>query len=519
MTNTRRTIYRALQVIALVLLLIALGTTQAAGADPHVAAATYLGGSGTDYGRAVGLDAQGNIYLAGDSFSASVLGQNMNRKGSEDILVAKLNPDATRLLGLFSIGSTSTDRLGGMAVTPLGEVVLTVETDNPDFPTKNAVHPAPANSNPGVLLKINAALDGLVFSTFTSFTIDYGLQNVAVDGAGNISVIGYVYDPSIVARDLVLQKYSPDGQHLLFEHIWDADRTSERAQALAVRPDGATYIAGYTEGRFGDFAVTDNAFQKVCGRKLALGDDRDCDQDAFVMRLDSAGTVTYASYLGGEGSDSAVSLAVDAQGAIYLTGSTTAIDFPTTAGAFQPNCPLAKPEDGCYYDAFVAKLAPDGSRLIYSTYLASDDLGGLDYPAGIAVDGQGNATVVGTTASERWPTKSPIQAVLNAFPCPNAFQDRLCFDSFITTLTPDGQLAFSSYLGGKFDEQSAAVTTGADGSIYMIGTTSSLDYPTTMGVVQPAVASPGEVFLATIMRGTNVLPPGKHRVYLPMLLQ
>src|SRR5512134_3690261 len=115
MTNIRQTIYRALKVSALVLLLTALGTTQAASTDPQLAAATYLGGGGTDYGRAVGLDAQGNIYLAGDSFSASVLGKNLNRKGGEDIVVAKRSPDATRLRGLVASGSTTTERLGGMA--------------------------------------------------------------------------------------------------------------------------------------------------------------------------------------------------------------------------------------------------------------------------------------------------------------------------------------------------------------------------------------------------------------------
>jgi hypothetical protein len=201
---------------------------------------------------------------------------------------------------------------------------------------------------------------------------------------------------------------------------------------------------------------------------------------------------------------------------MYLIGDTTAQDFPTTPGAHQPRCRVAKPEDGCYYDMFVAKLAADGSRLVYSTYLASGDLAGLDYPVAIAVDGAGNATAVGWTASERWPVKDAIQSALNAAPCPNAFQDRLCFDSVVTQFTPDGQLAFSSYLGGKDDEYSADVALGADGSVYLTGSSESLDFPATAGTVQPNLRAGSDIFLARITTG-NGQAPGSERVYLPIV--
>jgi hypothetical protein len=500
--------------------------------DPRLVAATYLGGAGADYGRAVALDAAGNIYVAGDTFSSSFLGRSLDRKGGSDIVVAKLSPDGKRLLGLFSIGSPSSERVGGMAVTPAGEVVLSVETADPGFPLHNALHTTVLERNPGALLKINAALDGLVFSTFTTFTVGYEHQNVALDDVGNISVAGFVYEPYSRARDLALQKFSPDGQRLLFEKVWDNDQSDEIAETLVVRPDGATYIAGSTDGRFNDLAVTENAVQKVCGSKLALGDGWQCDQDAFVIALSPTGDVTYASYLGGLGGDKAVGLAVDSQGAIYLVGATGAPDFPTTPGAFQPRCPQATPEDSCRYDAFVAKLAPDGSQLAYSTYLGSTELGGLDYPVGIVVDADGNASVVGFTASERWPTKNALQGALNAFPCPNAFQDRLCFDSVVTTFAPDGQLAFSSYLGGTFDETTTNVAVGPDGSLYLTGYTESADYPVSADGVQPEPRSGAEAFLAHINRRATsapatptpttpttppASPPGDARIYLPFI--
>jgi hypothetical protein len=484
--------------------------------DPRLAAGTYLGGGGVDYGRAVGLDAQGNIYLAGDSFSSSILGQELSDNGGTDIVVAKLSPDAKHLLGMFSLGSATSDRVGGMAVTPAGEVVLTIETADPNFPLKNAQNTTVLEDNPGVLLKINAALNDLVFSTFTTFTVEYEKHNVAIDGAGNISVVGYLYDPFSRDRDLVLQKYTPDGQQQLLEKIWDGDARDEIAAGLVVRPDGSTTIAGSTEGRINDLAVTPNAVQSICGRKLMLGDEHDCDKDAFVFTLNPAGQVTYATYLGGSGSDSAVGLAVDGEGGIYLAGDTSATDFPTTPGAFQPECLLAKPEDLCYYDAFVAKIAPDGSTLAYSTYLASVELGGLDYPVGIAVDSAGNATFVGFTASERWPTTSAVQGALNAAPCPNAFQDRLCFDSVVATFGPDGQPIFISYLGGTFDETTTDVAVGPDGSIYLTGYSESADYPVSADSVQPIARSGIDFFLAHIdLHAASTPGAGSYHAYLP----
>lgn len=500
--------------------------------DPRLVAATYLGGGGADFGRAVGLDAAGNIYLAGDTFSSSFLGHDLNRQGGSDIVVAKLSPDARRLLGLFAIGSPSSERVGGIAVSPAGEVVLLVETADPGFPLRNALQAELLENNPGALLKINAAMDGLVFSTFVTFTVEYEHQTVALDAAGTITVAGYVYDASSRARDLAVQKFSPDGQRRLFEQVWDGDRRDEIAEALAVRPDGTTYVAGSADGSLDDLAVTENAAQKVCGRKLALGGDWHCDQDAFVIALSPAGDVTYSSYLGGLGADKALGLAVDSQGAIYLVGETAAPDFPITPGAFQPRCPQAKPEDSCYYDAFVAKVAPEGSRMAYSTYLGSAELGGVDYLRDIVVDNDGNATVVGFTASERWPTKNAVQGALSAFPCPAAYQDRLCFDSVVATFAPDGQLAFSSYLGGKFDELTSGLALAPDGGFYLTGYTESADYPVSADVVQPIPRSGTEAFLAHVdLRATSspgtptptvptqppATAPGSAHVYLPLI--
>ncbi len=498
--------------------------TQAGGSQraavTRLGSATYLGGTAVDHGRVVGMDAQGTIYVALDTFSTNINGTDFQNAGGEDILVVKLSPDSTEILGGLAIGGTSSDKVGGMAVTPQGEVVLAVDTSGTSFPLKNPLHDIDVSYNHGVVLKINAALDDLVFSTYTWTQVDPSLHNVAVDGAGNVTLASYYYSPSTRARNMVVQTYSPDGQQLLRVKNWANDTVDERPQAVVVQPNGTAYIAGYTESRHSDFAVTENALQKVCGRKLTQGSTRDCDNDAFVVRLTPNDDVDYASYLGGNGDDRAVGMAVDSYGAMYLLGSTTAQDFPTTAGALQPRCRVVQPEDGCYYDMFVAKLDADGSALAYSTYLASSDVSGLDYPAAIAVDAAGNATVVGRTASQQWPVKGAVQPTLNVAPCPNAFQDRLCFDSVATTFGPDGQLVFGSYVGGSFDEYSNDLALGTDGSMYMVGSTESADFPTTAGVAQPRARSGSDAFLIHFTATDTTpqpQPQGKGRVYLPFV--
>ncbi len=508
--------------IAQTVLALALVATTLLGHTPIQATtdtrltATYVGGSATDYGDAIGLDEQGNIYLASSTFSSSILNRTIVGMGGSEIAVAKLSPDASQLLGFFSIGSSMDDAIGGMAVTPQGEVVLAVNTNSDSFPTKNAIQPTPDEDNPGVLLKINAAMTNLVFSTYTDFTVMPNLHNVGVDGAGNIVVVGYIYTP--VGRDsnLSVERFSPSGQQLS-RKVWDND-TSGEPKGIAVQPNGTTYIAGVIDGRWTTLTPTDNAVQKVCGGQLTTGSGW-CDEDAFVIRVSPADEIEYTTFLGGSGSDKAVDIAVDAKGAMYVVGWASGQDFPTTANAIQPRCRVASPDDLCYYDMFVSKITPDGTALVYSTILASGDLSGLDYPVAIAVDAAGNATVTGYTASEKWPVKRAVQPALNAAPCPNIFQDRLCYDAVATTFTPQGQLAFSTYLGGKFDDYGADSVVGADGSIYLAGSTESLDFPATAGGVQPDARSGSDAFVARI--GNATIPPqppaGKQRVYLPLI--
>src|SRR5689334_6104358 len=155
----------------------------------------------------------------------------------------------------------------------------------------------------------------------------------------------------------------------------------------------------------------------------------------------------YSTYLGGSGFDQGYAIAVDSLGNSYVTGQTAAIDFPTTAGAFQTVYGGG--------DAFVAKLNPSGSALVYSTYLASAS------GNGIAVDSAGNAYITGDAGATSFPTTAA------------AFQTApVGYDAFVTKLNSKGSaLVYSARFGGNLDDFSRGIALDSSGNAYITGWT------------------------------------------------
>jgi hypothetical protein len=182
----------------------------------------------------------------------------------------------------------------------------------------------------------------------------------------------------------------------------------------------------------------------------------------------------YSTFLGGSNYlDSGRSIAVDSEGNAYVTGSTTSAEFPTTTNAFQTNF------ESQNEDAFVTKINPDGSALVYSTYLGN---GTWNWGSGIAVDGSGNAYVVGGTFSPDFPTTP------GAFQTTCTSDDGQCVNgnAFVTVLNPTGSgLVYSTYLGdtGGTVDQSFGIALGS-GNAYVAGSAFSNAFPTTSGAFQ-----------------------------------
>lgn len=241
---------------------------------------------------------------------------------------------------------------------------------------------------------------------------------------------------------------------------------SESAQGIAIDDKNNVYLVGDTVSM--DFPATSGAFDTSHNPYSENG-----TTDAFVLKLNSSGTsIAYSTFLGGnyQGSNAgALDVAVDVEGSAYVVGSTQAGDFPTTPGAFDreygPNSRIE------YNDGFVTKLNSTGSALVYSTFLGGNRGEGLN---GIAVDNSGNAYVAGSTDSESFPTTP------GAFDTtPRGYGQT---DVVLTKINPAGtSLVYSTRVGGDNTEYGNDIAVDQFGNAYVAGYALSSDFPTTPG--------------------------------------
>jgi hypothetical protein len=196
-------------------------------------------------------------------------------------------------------------------------------------------------------------------------------------------------------------------------------------------------------------------------------------------------SLVYSTYLGGSDNDDATGIALDGSGDAYVTGHTQSTDFPTKNAIQSSHAP-----DPGAQDAFVAELAPDGSSLVYSTYLGGSN---VDVATAIAVDGTGDAYVTGHTYSGDFPTKDPIQgSKVGGIPD----------DAFIAELALAGSsLVYSTYLGGSGYDEASGIAVHGSGDAYVFGFTSSTDFPT----VNPIQGSNTGTFVAELAPGGSSL--------------
>ena len=458
--------------------------------DPVLSYSTYLGGSDMDYANAIAVDPSGNAYVTGYTASIdfplvkpvqSSPGGGTCTDGVDtiacfDAFVTKLNPAGTALVYSTYLGGSNEDYATGIALDASGDAYVTGYTNSTDFPVKNALQ---------------------------------------AENAG-----GY---------DAFVAELSADGASLIYSTYWGGS-SDDIGTGVAVDSSGNAYISGYTASP--EFPVTPGALQANYGGG---------DHDGFVVKFNSGGAeLGYSTFLGGSADDYAYGVAVDSAGDAYVTGATNSANFPTL-NAFQPNyagglCAVAPNTFPCY-DAFVAKLNPAGSALIYSTYLGGT---GSDYGYAIALDGSSNAYMTGYTTSTNFPTTAgAFQQVFGGsydtfvtkldgagsalvystylggpgtqvgydvavdssghafvtgynygggFPTvsPTQAKNAGFYDAFVSMLNASGSsLVFSTYLGGSLDEVGRGISLDPSGNAYVTGGTFSLDFPITSGSYQP----------------------------------
>jgi hypothetical protein len=460
--------------------------------DPVLVYSTYLGGSITDFGFGIAVDEEGYAYVTGLTRStdfpttANAFQPGFNG-GNEDVFVTKLNREGSALVYSTYLGGSFFEQAFDIAVDKNGDAYVTGTTASSDFPTTmNAFQPTFAGEIDVFVTKLNSNGSALVYSTYLGGSRDERGLGIAVDENSHAYVTGNVFSSDFPTTPRAFQRaYSGSGDGFVTKlnasgsgvvySTYLGGSNGDIGEGIAVDENGHVHVGGGTASS--DFPTTSGAFQPI-----APGET---EQNGFVTKLNRSGSgLVYSTYLGGASEDVAFDIAIDRKGAVYVTGFTRSLDFPTTADAFQPT--FAGPADPEFRsDAFVTKLNRSGSALVYSTYLGG---GGQDVGDSIAVDDRGRAYVTGVTDSPNFPTVDAFQPA----PAGN-------FDAFVTKLNRTASaLVYSTYLGGSNTDFGRGIAVDKVGNAYVTGSTDSPNFPTTVDAFQPTSPGADDAFVAKI---------------------
>lgn len=334
----------------------------------------------------------------------------------------------------------------------------------------------------------------VIYCTYLGGSLDNTGYNVTADSSGNAYVTGTTTSTDFPTKnpfqaveagssDVFVAKLNSTGPALVYS-TYLGGKSQDYAYWITVSTNGNAHVTGSTSSP--DFPVTSGVVQSTCGGGCASG-----TRNAFVTVLNPKGSgLVYSTYLGGTGQDQGNAVELDSGGSSYIAGWTTSANFPTTTGAFQTT--LAGTSD-----AFVAKLNPTGTMLVYSTLLGvSKDTRAF----GIGLDSADDAYITGFTSSAGFPTT------------PGVFQPALkgISNAFVTELNPTASaLVYSTYVGGGGADIAWGIAMDSSNNAYIAGQTTSANFPTTAGALRTACSaacSSNDIFVTKVnSKGTALV--------------
>ena len=338
-----------------------------------------------DYGGlAIAAGTNGSVYIAGQvqsvsstpvdsDFVATSGAFQTERRGVTDAFVAKMAADGT-LEYLTFLGGSDEESALGIAVDDSGCAYVTGYTHSSDFPLHNPLS-TDCGYNRGFVTKLNPSGSALIYSTCIG-DVGWGIAIHTTNGTD--------YNAYIAADNVV--KLAADGS--AYEYLTPIIGGLTIVEDIAVDVAGNAYVVGTTYEK--NFFTTPGAFQTTSPSGSGW-------PDAFVMKINSTGSIDYSTYLGGSSIEDGMGISVDGQQNAYVTGSTYSENFPKTPGAYQTTLLPNRPGGST---AFVTKLNSTGSNLVYSTYL-----GEIGSGHSINVDTAGNALVLSRDGSTIFPPR------------------------------------------------------------------------------------------------------------------
>ena len=392
---------------------------------------TFFGGKDLDRIQGAARDSAGRLYVTGHtrstnykaSLGGAVGGYDKTQNGDSDGFVARLSADLSKVEAWTYLGGSDGDRCYSVLVDPFGDVVVVGFTASQNFPRTT--------------------------------------------GPGHAG-----------AYDVFVARLSPDLKALKMSRLIGGSQAENARGSFTVDSQGNVFVSGRTSSK--NFPVAGNPVQPNHA-------DAGGTWDAFVLKMTRQGSLVWSTFLGGVGNDVAYSgIDVDANGVVTIAGMTRSADFPTTPGAYQETYGGHGSDQLAWGDGFVARLAPNGNQLIWSTYVGGshdDTFSGND---GLEVDAHGQVLVVGQTRSADFPTTA------TAYEQGRQGQTETAFDGVVVRLSEDGKdLRASTLLAGRGSEELSAVAVDPWGNVYVSGNTTSNDFPTTVDAFDRTYAGGG----------------------------
>lgn len=441
-------------------ILCGAGVLQAAGAtQPEIVASTYLGGDGRDSAAAVAVDAEGNAYVIGDTAFGTLdtggatliehltprpplLPPGFPYTGGDAFLV-KYAPGLSSAKFFALIGGTLEDRAVAITADPQGNTVILLNTESPDFPTRNAIQPALSGNSSLAVIKLSADGQQVIFSTYLggeALPLGFsGRADVALDPAGQIYITGTTSSqnfpvtngafqprPGTGTPDGFVTKLNPDGSLVYSTYL--GGNGNDECRAMALGPDGSVFVGGQTTST--DFPLV-NALNDSFGMAEGGGSPR----TLFLAKLNPAGSaLDFSTFLIGNGAINA--LAWTPRGNLVAAGVSKG-GLTTT-----PNALLRSISGG-----FILELTPDLSAVAYCTHLGTDT-----EPLRLAVNATGDLAMTGTSSG---PTR----------------------DAFAAKLDSARNLTYVGQIGGSNTDEGRGLAYLPSGDLLFVGNTSSGDFP------------------------------------------
>ena len=431
----------------------------------------FLGGSGEDMGCSICSDDSGGVVVAGFTWSvnfpttAGTIGPN--QIGGHDCFATRLNSDGSQLLYSTYLGGWGDDYAEGLISDGSGGVYINGETTDTSYPHNHSFGPLGGQTDCFVT-HLNNSGSQILNSVLFGGTGDDQTRGIDHDGSGGVIITGYTGSTNFPTtsnaynttnngqNDCFVTRLNSTGSQIVYS-TYIGGSMVEWGGGIINDGNGGAIVTGWTNSA--NFPTTSGAYDTVYTGGIENG-------DCFVTHLNSSGTqLIFSTLLGGSNLDVGNILISDGTGGVIVMGATKSTDFPVTSGTYDTIY------SGGVYDDFITHINSLGSQLIYSTYLGGlgDDVGGMECMIG---DGIGGVFVTGGTTSANFPTTN------------GAFNTSINGgrDCYIVHLDSSGtHLLYSTYVGGFGDDYGESLMRDTTGNVFVVGFTSSNNFPTTPG--------------------------------------